>query len=70
MDAVQAARLQTGQALRATVRGRALAAAVSFVGLEPVGTAGQGPRYELVVDIATDEQTGLRVGETVTLDLE
>ncbi|MGB5465688.1 MAG: efflux RND transporter periplasmic adaptor subunit [Sedimenticolaceae bacterium] len=70
VDAVQAARLHTGQALRATVRGRALEAAVSFVGLEPVGTAGQGPRYELVVDLATDEQTELRVGETVTLDLE
>ncbi len=70
VDAVQAARLQTGQALRATVRGRVLEATVSFVGLEPVGTAGQGPRYELVVDMVTDEQTALRIGETVTLDLE
>lgn len=70
VDAAQAARLQTGQALRAMSRGRALEAAVSFVGLEPVGMAGEAPRYELVVDIVTDEQTELRIGETVTLDLE
>ena len=70
VDAAQAARLQKGQVLRAMGRGRALDAAVSFVGLEPVGTADQGPRYELVVDIVTDEQTELRIGETVILDLE
>ncbi len=70
VDAAQAARLETGQALRAIGRGRALEAAVIFVGLEPVGMASEGPRYELVVDIVTDEQMELRIGETVTLDLE
>jgi RND family efflux transporter MFP subunit len=70
VDADQAARLKTGQALRAMGRGRVLEAAVSFVGLEPVGMAGERPRYELVVDIVTDEQTELRIGETVTLELE
>lgn len=70
VDAAQAARLETGQALRAVGRGRALEAAVSFVGLEPIGMVDQGPRYELVVDIVTEGQTELRIGETVTLELE
>ena len=70
VDAVQAGQLEPGRAISATVRGQRLDAAVGYVGFEPVAQSGQGPRYELVVDIVVDGQQPLRVGETVILHLE
>jgi multidrug efflux system membrane fusion protein len=70
VDAAQAGQLEAGAALRATVRGQAREASVSYVGFEPVAQSGQGPRYELTVDIVADPQQPLRVGENVILHLE
>jgi multidrug efflux system membrane fusion protein len=70
VDAAQAGLLEAGSTLRATARGQALEASVSYVGFEPVAQAGQGPRYELTADIVADPQHPLRVGETVILHLE
>ncbi len=70
VDAGQAARLEPGNALRATLRGHVLEASVSHVGFEPVAQSGQEPRYELVVDIVAERAPPLRVGETVILHLE
>lgn len=69
VDAEQAARLEPGRRLSATVRGQSLDATVSYVGLEPVAQDGGVARYELVADIAAGGQA-LRVGETATLRLE
>lgn len=70
IDATQAGQLEQGKTLRATVRGQALDASVSYVGFEPVAQSGQGPRYELVAEIAAGEGPPLRVGETVILHLD
>lgn len=69
IDASQAGQLAPGQVLRGTLRGKSVDASVGFVGFEPVADSAQGPRYELVVEIAASGQA-LRVGETVTLHLE
>jgi multidrug efflux system membrane fusion protein len=70
IDANQAARLQQGQSLRATARGGDLDASVSYIGLEPAGESAQGPRYELITEIASKDNRSLRVGETVILHLD
>ncbi|WP_078120777.1 efflux RND transporter periplasmic adaptor subunit [Thiosocius teredinicola] len=71
VDADTAARLQPGQALKATVRGETRDAKVAFVGFEPVGdAAAAAPGYELVAEIGADPEQPLRVGESVTLHLE
>lgn len=70
VDAAQAARLVPGSALAATLRGRSMEVTVAHVGFEPVGPAGQAPRYVLVVEIAADGESPLRVGETLMLQLE
>ena len=69
VDPEQAAQLEPGRRLSATVRGQTLDASVSYVGFEPVTQDGGTPRYELVTDIVAGGQA-LRVGETVTLHLE
>ena len=43
---------------------------MAYVGFEPVGESDLGPRYELVVDLPSDPQQPLRVGETVILHLD
>lgn len=70
VDAAQAGRLTPGTTLRATLGGRDLEAAVGYVGFEPVGRSGQGPRYELVADIVAADDRPLRVGETVILHVD
>ena len=70
IDAEQAKRLEPGGQLRAVVRGEERQASVSFIGFEPVGQSDQGPRYELVVEIAVGNDRRLRVGEMVTLHLD
>jgi len=70
VDAIQAGRLKRGSELRATVRGEDVQALVSHVGFEPVAQSDQGPRYELVAEIAVGDEGSLRVGETVILHLE
>lgn len=69
VDAAQAARLAPGSTLGATLRGQPLEVTVAHVGFEPIGPAGQAPRYELVVEIVAGGQP-LRVGETLMLHLE
>lgn len=70
VDAGQAARLQPGNAVRASLRGQAVPARVAYVGFEPVGDAVQGVRYALFVDLVADPQQPLRVGETVMIQLD
>jgi len=70
IDSAQAGRLQPGQSLRASAHGQQLQASVGHVGFEPVGQSAQGPLYELTAEIAVNEQTPLRVGETVILQLD
>jgi multidrug efflux system membrane fusion protein len=70
IDAAQAGRLQPGQRLRVSAHGRELHASVGHVGFEPVAQSPQGPLYELTAEIAVSDQSPLRVGETVTLQLD
>jgi multidrug efflux system membrane fusion protein len=70
IDANQAGRLQQGQVLRATAHGKDLDASVSYIGFEPTGERDQGPRYELIAEIATKDNQSLRAGETVILHLD
>lgn len=70
VDASQAARLQPGAGVDATLRGRAIEARVAHVGFEPVASTAPGVHYELLVDLVAPPGQPLRVGETVTLGLE
>jgi multidrug efflux system membrane fusion protein len=70
VDAAQAGALPPGKSLDATLRGQGLKATVAYVGFEPVSESDLGPRYELVVDLPSDPQQPLRVGETVILHLD
>lgn len=70
VDAGQASQLQSGQDLRATLRGQQLQAKVAYTGFEPVSQSGQGLRYELFADLVTGPEQPLRVGETVILHLD
>lgn len=70
IDAVQASTLKPDMQLQATLRGQPVQARVAYVGFEPVADSPQGPRYQLVAEVAGDDAPSLRVGETLTLHLE
>ncbi|MDJ0739155.1 MAG: efflux RND transporter periplasmic adaptor subunit [Gammaproteobacteria bacterium] len=70
VDAAQAARLQPGADVSATLRGLAVEARVAHIGYEPVATTAPGVHYELLVDLVAPPGRPLRVGETVNLGLE
>ena len=69
VDAAQAARLEPGQALRASLRGQAVEVKVREVGLEPLPGAAESPRYALVVELPAGEATP-RAGESLLLHLD
>lgn len=70
VDPTVADSLKPGQSVKASLRDARFDATIAYVGFEPAEHGGEGLRYALVADLATDASRPLRVGETVTLHLD
>ena len=70
LEAAAAARVVAGQVVSLEARGKRFEGRVAYVGLEPLPADDGRLRYALQVDVDPGQAPDLRVGETVSVELE